>query len=103
MLPAQTLHVGSNGRQGIRGVDERPPLKEGTVPPEQALELRWIVAAQPAPENEQMAPCHAIGGIKLEIAQMANGVEDIRRGAIEQLGTHGDASGPLGGQLDLSG
>jgi hypothetical protein len=47
-----------------------------------------------------MAPRHAVGGIKLEAAKMPNCVEDICRGAIEQLGTHCDAPGLLGGQSD---
>lgn len=47
-----------------------------------------------------MAPRHTTGGIKLKVAQMPNRVEDIRRGAIKQLGTHGNAPGLLGSQPD---
>ena len=34
---------------------------------------------------------------------MANRAQDIRRGAVEQLGTHGDASGLLDGERDRIG
>src|SRR5262249_56570512 len=59
--------------------------------PEQALELVRVVGAEPAPEDELLRRRHGRDRVELEEADAPDGVEDARRGAVEELGANGDA------------
>ncbi|GAC1478854.1 MAG: hypothetical protein PVSMB9_01740 [Candidatus Dormibacteria bacterium] len=55
-----------------------PVLEELAILPEQTIELRWIVRAQPAPEDEPMAGGHGADGIELEAAELPNYIQHRR-------------------------
>jgi hypothetical protein len=94
------LHARQPRGEVIDGIDERDPLEQHALLPQESVEHGRVVAAQPAPEDEQVAGCHDGGGIELERAQPAHGVEHPGRRAVEKLGPYGDAPGLLAGQRD---
>ncbi len=64
---------------------ERVPFEQQPLVPQQAVELRDVVAAEPAPEDEVLGRRDGRDGIKLQEAQVAHRLEDVRRRSVEKL------------------
>ena len=91
---------GANERQVLDRVDERVPLEERALLPQQPVELRAVVArAQPAEEDEVLRALDGLDDVDLEETEPAHGREHVRRGAVESLRPHGDAPCLLGADL----
>ena len=82
---------GANERQVLERVDERVPLEERPLLPQQPVELRAVIArAEPAEEDEVLRPLDRLDDVDLEKAEPLHGVEDARRGAVQELRPHRD-------------
>ena len=72
--------------------DERVPLDELALLPEQAVELRRVVRPEPAPEHELLRRRDGRDRVDLEEAELPDGVEDRASGAVQELRADGDAA-----------
>src|SRR5918995_5302141 len=83
-------------RQVLDRINERVPLEERALLPQQPVELRAVVLRpKPAEEHEVLRPLDRRDDVDLEKAEPAHRVEDVRGAAIEQLRPHGDPPGFL--------
>ena len=90
-------------RQVLDRVDERVPLEERALLPEQPVELGAVVAgAEPAEEDEVLRPLDRLDDVDLEEAEPADGLEHARRRAVERLRAHRDPPRLLDADLHLT-
>ena len=73
--------------------DEGIPLEERALVPQQAVELRHVVRAQSAPEDEVLCGRHGRDRVELQEPEPADGLEHVRRGPVEELRPDGDTAG----------
>jgi hypothetical protein len=84
-------HLGTKERQVLGGVEERVPLDERAVLPEEPVELGRVVAlAEPAPEDEVLRRRDGGDRVELQEAEPLHRREDVGGAAVEELGTYGD-------------
>ena len=84
---------GAHERQVLDRVDERVPLEERPLLPEQPVELRAVVpGAEPAEEDEVLRPLDRRDDVDLEEAEPPHRLEDAGRAAVERLRAHRDPS-----------
>jgi len=88
MPAALAAHARQDERQVLDRVDERVPLDEPPLLPQQPVELCAVEGPEPAPEDEVLWRRHSRDRVDLEEPEPADGIEDTRRGAVEQLGSH---------------
>src|SRR5713226_7523248 len=88
MPAALAAHAREDERQVLDRVDEGVPLEEPALLPQQPVELRAVEGPEPAPEHEVLWRRHSRDRVDLEEPEPADGIEDTRRGAVEQLGSH---------------
>ena len=78
-------HSRLDERQRLDRPDVRVPLEELLLDPQQPVELRDVVRAEPAPEDELLRRCDGRDRVDLQEAELPHGVEDAsspsRRGA----------------------
>ena len=70
-------HLRLEERQVLDRVDERVPLDERALIPEEAAELGPVVRAEAAPEHEELGALDAAGRVELEEAEAPHGVEHV--------------------------
>src|SRR6185436_3434822 len=92
----------SDERQILERVDERVPLEERALLPEQPVELCPVVAgSQPAEQDEVLRPLDRLDHVDLEEAEAPHRLVDVLRGAVEELRPHRDAPRFLDADLHL--
>ena len=80
-------------RQVLGRVEERVPLDQLPLVPEQAVELgRVVPAAEPAPEDEMRRRRDRGDRVELEETEPPDGLLDAVRAAVEELRADGDAA-----------
>lgn len=80
--------------QVLDRIDERVPLEERALFPEQPGELRAVVAgAQPAVQNEVLRALDGGDDVDLQEPEAAYRLEDIGRAAVERLRAHRNPPG----------
>ena len=85
-------HPCAQQRQVFDGPDERVPVDELALLPEQAVDLRRVVGAEAAPEDELLRRCDGRDRVDLEKADSADRVEDRAGRPVEQLRSDGDSA-----------
>jgi hypothetical protein len=88
-------HPREQNRQVLDRIDERVDLDELPLLPEQPLEPGSVEGPEPAPEDEVLRRRHGRDGVDLKEAEPADGLEDVRRRAVEELRAHGDPARPV--------
>ncbi len=84
-------HLRLQQRQVFGGIEERVPLDELPLLPEQPVELGAVVGrAEPAPEHEVLRRRDGRDRVELQEAEPADRREHVRRRAVEQLRADGD-------------
>ena len=97
---AEVADPGANERQVLERVDERVPLEERALLPQQPVELRAVVArAEAAEEDEVLRALDRLDDVDLEEAEPPDGVQHVRDAAVEELCADGDAPRFLGADL----
>src|SRR5688500_10648210 len=87
-------------RQVLDRVDERIPLEQGAVLPQQPVEPRAVVLRpEPTEEDEMLRALDRSDDVDLEEAEPADGLEHAVGAAVQQLRTHGDPPCLLGTDL----
>ena len=82
---------GANEREVLERVDERVPLEERALLPQQPVELRAVVVrAEAAEQDEVLRALDRLDDVDLEEAEPPNGVQHVRGAAVEELCAHGD-------------
>ena len=89
---APPTHAREQQRKILGRPDVGVPLDELSLVPEQAVELGDVVRPETAPEHEVLRRRDGRDRVDLEEAERADGVEDGRRRAVEELRAHGDAA-----------
>jgi hypothetical protein len=85
-------HTGAEQREVLDRPDVGVPLDELALVPEQAVELAGVVRAEAAPEDELLRRCDGRDRVDLEEAEPANRLEDVARGAVEELRADRDSA-----------
>jgi len=102
--PAKLAHPRPHERQILDWVDERVPLEERAVFPEQPVELGAVVAgAETAEEDEVLRLGDRRDDVDLQEAEPANRREHIGRAPVEQLSPDGDPARLLDAHRSLRG
>ena len=95
-LAPSAPHPRPDQREILDRPDERAPLEQLLLRPEEPVELGGVIRPQPTPEHEPLRCRDARDRIDLEEAELADRVEHVPRAAVEQLRTNGDAPGLRG-------
>src|SRR5262245_54583816 len=85
-------HERADERERFDRPDERVPLEELSLVPQEAVELARVERPEAAPQDEMLRLRDRGDRVELEEAEAANGVEHATRGAVEELRAHGDAA-----------
>src|SRR5262249_53259952 len=96
VLGERPAHARPDERKILRRPEEGGPLQELPLLPEETVELRRRVAAETAPEDEVLWRRDRRDRVELEEPERADGVENARRGAVEELRAKRDAACFLG-------
>ena len=83
-------HARADERQVLDRPDERVPLEELALLPDQPVELGDVERAEAAVENEVLRRRDRRDRIHLQEAEAAHDVEHVRRAAVERLRAHRD-------------
>jgi len=84
-------HSRADERQVLDRPDERVPLEELSLLPQQPVELGGVVGPEPAEEHELLRGRDRRDRVHLEEAEVSHRVEDRHRGAVEELRAHRDS------------
>src|SRR5829696_2154904 len=91
ILVAPAAHPCANEGQILDRPDERSPLEQLPLLPEQAIEFGRVVAvAEPAPEHQVLRRRDGGDRVDLQVAELPDGLEDAARRAVQQLRADGD-------------
>src|SRR5205814_2993033 len=88
--PPRRARERPNQRKVFDRVDERVPLEQLPVLPQQPVELSRVVPAEPTPEHESLRRRDDRDRVELEEAEPPDRAEDAARRAVQQLRTDGD-------------
>src|SRR6266550_5692756 len=88
---AVSPHPRADQRQRLDRPDERVPLEQLPLDPQQPVELAGVIATEPAPEDELLRGRHRGDRIELKEAEPPYGLEHPARRAVEELGPDGDS------------
>ena len=100
---AEVADPRAHERQVLDRIDERVPLEERALLPEQPVELDPVVAGpEPAEEDEVLRPLDGLDDVDLEKAEPAHGLEHAGRGPVERLRPYRDPPSLLEGHVHLT-
>ena len=86
-----TAHPGADERQIVDRPDERVPLEELPLLPDEPVELGDVEPAEPAVQHEVLRRCDRRDRIELQEAEPLDDVQDTGAAPVQQLRAHGDA------------
>ena len=90
--PVVAPHERLEQRQVLARVEERVPLDELALLPQEPVELGGVERAETAPEDEVLRRRDGRDRVELEEAEPAHGLENVRRRAVEALRPHRDSA-----------
>jgi hypothetical protein len=85
-------HQRPDQRQRLDGPDERVPLEQLPLHPEEPIQLAGVERAEPAPEDELLGGRDGRDRIDLEETEPTDGLKQASCRPIQQLGADGDPS-----------
>src|SRR5262245_2127226 len=90
--PPVLAHQPAQQRQRLDRPDERVPLDQLLLVPEEAVELARVERPEAAPEHEPLRRSDGRDRVELQEAEPPDRVDDALRGAVEQLRADGDSA-----------